>query len=144
MENQKNGEMIDRGAAEGATDYRALYERTLAECEVLRTRVGILGDEVEEYTQIPKTQPETMGGSRVYRIPILRKLCKLIVCWKTNGFSYTLKRVREKLFDHPKAARAPIYTEDDLEKQRKTVFPKKVRISILVPLYNTKSEAKRS
>ncbi len=137
MENQKNGEKIHGEASKEQTDYRALYERAMAECEVLRTRVGILGGEFEDFAQTVETTPETMSRTGVYRIPILRKLCKFIVCWKTNGFAYTLRRVKEKLFDHPKAARAPLYTDEELEAQRTAVFPKKIKISILVPLYNT-------
>ena len=137
MENQKNGETIITGASEAASDYRALYERAIAECEVLRTRIGILGEEVEEYTQTTKTDPDTASGALMYRIPILRKICKFIVCWKKNGFAYTMGRVKEKLFDHPKAAHEQLYTDEDLEAQRSVVFPKKIKFSILVPLYNT-------
>lgn len=65
--------------------------------------------------------------------------CKGLKCWKENGTRYTWKKVQDKLRhrqDFMRAAR-PAFTQAELEQQRKDVFPKKVRFSVLVPLYNT-------
>ena len=70
------------------------------------------------------------------KIWILRKAAKFFRCWKENGFRYTMRRVKAKLA-MKKAAKKPLYAPAELEAQKKVVFPKKIKFSILVPLYNT-------
>ncbi len=53
-----------------------------------------------------------------------------------EGFSSTWKKVKRKLAGG-KAQRPPLYTREELEEQKKTVFPREILFSILVPLYNT-------
>lgn len=56
-----------------------------------------------------------------------------------EGFSVTWKKVKRKLFnvvDYEKA-RMPLYTEEELAKQRTEQFSRNIKFSILVPLYNT-------
>lgn len=68
--------------------------------------------------------------------------CKGLKCWKENGTKYTWRRVQDKLHhrqDFTKAVR-PLFTEEELEEQRKDTFPRKVKFSIVVPLYNTPEE----
>lgn len=68
-----------------------------------------------------------------------RLFCKGLKCLKENGVHYTWRKVKDKLQhrqDYSKAT-APLYTEKELEEQRKVHFPKEVKFSILVPLYNT-------
>lgn len=60
-------------------------------------------------------------------------------CLKQNGVGYTWKKVKEKLShrkDFSKAVMSP-FTPEELEEQKKDVFPRDITISILVPLYNT-------
>ncbi len=57
-------------------------------------------------------------------------------CYRENGLRYTLRRIKEKRKAR-KAAKRTVYGPEELEMQRKTVFPKKIKFSILVPLYNT-------
>lgn len=70
-------------------------------------------------------------------------LCwKGLKCWKENGTKYTWKKVEDKLHhrqDFTKAVR-PLFTEEELEEQRRDIFPREVKFSIVVPLYNTPEE----
>lgn len=68
-----------------------------------------------------------------------RYICLLyrgLKCWKQNGFSYTWKRFKDKLHNRQNNS-SDLFTREELERQRKTVFPQKIKFSILVPLYNT-------
>ena len=136
MENQKNGEKISQCDC----DYRALYERSETEREVLRARLEILMGKPEEKGSDEPTEKRGFWArvKRVlYRNRYTRKICKGLICWRQNGLAYTLRRVREKLRSHPEAVKKPLYTEEELAAQRSVVFPRKIKISILVPLYNT-------
>ncbi len=56
-----------------------------------------------------------------------------------EGFKTTWYKVKRKLSnkaDYEKA-RMPLYTEEELNAQRNVTFPKKIKFSVLVPLYNT-------
>ena len=77
---------------------------------------------------------------------VLRSNCyfglalKVIRNLRQNGLRITLAKVNNKLrfakkFKHLHK-RVP-YTKADLEAQRKEVFPRNIKISVLVPLYNT-------
>ena len=64
---------------------------------------------------------------------------KLIKSVKGNGLRVTYAKVKNKLrFARMfKGADISAYTKAQLEAQRREVFPKNIKISILVPLYNT-------
>ena len=139
MEHQKNNEKMPMNAEE-TQDYRALYARAEAEREVLRTRVGILSDEFEmEVRENEGSESGFAAGMKriLYSNAVTRKICKGLICWKRNGLRYTLRLVKEKFFDRPSAVKESLYTEVDLEAQRAVRFSKDIKISILVPLYNT-------
>lgn len=139
MENQKNFENKPTDA-DGTQDFCALYERAEAEREVLRARVGILSDEFEiEVWDIEEKERGFAAGMKriLYSNPITRKIYKGVVCWRKNGLRYTLRLVKEKFFDRPSAVQESFCAEADLEAQRTVKFPKDIKISILVPLYNT-------
>ena len=70
---------------------------------------------------------------------VTRQICSVLVNIKRHGVRYTWRRVKAKIAQR-KASRRPLYTEADLEKQRHTTFSKEVKISVLVPLYNTPRE----
>ena len=59
---------------------------------------------------------------------------------KNNGFSITWNKVK-RWMNYKNAykvvATISLFTEEELEQQKKIVFPRKVKFSILVPLYNT-------
>ena len=61
-------------------------------------------------------------------------------CLKENGFKYTYDKVQDKLKhrqDYISLAKKPLFTKDELEAQRNFQFYKKIKFSIVVPLYNT-------
>lgn len=76
---------------------------------------------------------------------ITANLKKTYYYLKKNGISDTYVAVRERLY----ARTSPLYmagytyvpvSEEELEKQRQKVFDKKCKFSILVPMYETKTE----
>lgn len=66
-------------------------------------------------------------------------ICKGIRCLLREGIRSTWKKAKRKLFNQMdfQKARIPIYTPEELEQQKKVQFPRNVKFSILVPLYNT-------
>ena len=69
-----------------------------------------------------------------------RLVGKGLKCWRQNGFKYTWNKVKDKLHHRQNfqaAALKPLYTAEELDAQRKYEFPRKIKISIVVPLYNT-------
>jgi len=67
-------------------------------------------------------------------------VCKGLKCWKENGFRYTWKKVKSRQYhrkEYRKNLQAQILTEAELQEQREAVFEKKIKFSILTPLYNT-------
>lgn len=56
-----------------------------------------------------------------------------------DGFTTTWRRVLHKLRSQKnfQNARTPVYSQTDLENQKTVKFPREVKFSILVPLYNT-------
>lgn len=61
-------------------------------------------------------------------------LCKGLKSWKQNGLRHTLGIAKYKLYA---SKLRESYSEQQLKQQRQTVFPKEIKFSILVPLYNT-------
>lgn len=66
-------------------------------------------------------------------------MCKGLKCWKENGFSYTWKKVQDRRHHRQDFSKVtlPILTVEELERQKSDVFPRNLKFSILVPLYNT-------
>lgn len=65
---------------------------------------------------------------------------KGIRCYRENGFKYTWKKFKEKMSRKNKglgSSNSPIYSEAELEAQRQRKFPKNIKFSVIVPLYNT-------
>lgn len=68
---------------------------------------------------------------------VLAKGIKSLFC---NGLSVTWLKVKQKVierYQNKVMAGKPPYTRKELRAQRKVEFPKKIKFSILVPLYNT-------
>lgn len=55
---------------------------------------------------------------------------------RERGLRYTIRRIQQKIHFR-RVAHKKQYTAEELEQQKYTVFPRKIKISILVPLYNT-------
>lgn len=61
-------------------------------------------------------------------------------CLHEHGWGYTWKKVmdwRKNRQDYVSVGNKPLFTEEELEKQRQEHFPKQVKFSIVVPLFNT-------
>ena len=65
-----------------------------------------------------------------------RLFAKGIVTLRQSGVCYTLRRTLKKLTEGT-SIRLPHYTDADYAAQRQASFEKKIKFSILVPLYNT-------
>ncbi len=73
---------------------------------------------------------------KILPIALMKKTWR---CYKENGFKYALQKIKDR-FAHRQnfsAAMRPLYTPEELEAQRQYKFSKDIKISILVPLYNT-------
>ena len=76
---------------------------------------------------------------KVFRKITPKPLKKFLKCWRENGLKYTVRRIKDKLRHRQDYAsvRRPLYTPAELENQKKARFSRKIKFSILVPLYNT-------
>ena len=61
---------------------------------------------------------------------------KAVTMLKEDGAAYIAHKVKKKLQGKLGTKKA-LYSEQELQQQRETVFPRKITFSILVPLYNT-------
>lgn len=74
------------------------------------------------------------------KIAFFRLINKGVRCLHENGLKYTWRKVKNKLKnrqEYAEIAKKPLFTEQELESQRKHVFPRKIKFSIVVPLFNT-------
>ena len=74
------------------------------------------------------------------KVAFFRLIGKGIRCLHENGWSYTWHKVKNKLKhrqEYTELTNTPLFTEEELEAQRTEVFPRSIKFSIVVPLYNT-------
>lgn len=74
------------------------------------------------------------------KVAFFRLMGKGIRCLHENGWSYTWHKVKNKLKhrqEYTELTNTPLFTEEELEAQRTEVFPRSIKFSIVVPLYNT-------
>lgn len=74
------------------------------------------------------------------KMAFFRLLGKGLRCLHQNGWRYTWRKVKNKLTHRQEftaLANKPLFTDEELEHQRNTVFPRSIKFSIVVPLYNT-------
>ena len=74
------------------------------------------------------------------KIRFFRLINKGVRCCKENGFRYTWRKVKNKIHhrqEYAEIAKKPLFTEAELEAQRKEKFPRDIKFSIVVPLFNT-------
>lgn len=64
----------------------------------------------------------------------MSKLDKVLTMLKEDGLAYIAYKVRKKL---ARGKKRPLYTAAQLEQQRQWGFSRELKISVLVPLYNT-------
>ncbi len=98
--------------------------------------------EQEPETEMTNTQDGKDGSAwkrfkrRLSENRFTGKFVKIYHYIKQHGVRYTLKQLNRKIKARI-ASRRPVYTKADYRRQRKTVFDQNIKISILVPLYNT-------
>lgn len=74
------------------------------------------------------------------KVAVFRLMNKGLRCLRENGWRYTWAKVRNKVKNQQNAAallKKPLFTESELAEQRKHQFPKSIKFSIVVPLFNT-------
>lgn len=74
------------------------------------------------------------------KMAFFRLMGKGIRCLHENGWSYTWHKVKNKLKhrqEYTALTNTPLFTEEELEAQRTEVFPRSIKFSVVVPLYNT-------
>lgn len=74
------------------------------------------------------------------KVAFFRLMGKGIRCLHENGWSYTWHKVKNKLKhrqEYTALTNTPLFTEEELEAQRTEVFPRSIKFSVVVPLYNT-------
>lgn len=74
------------------------------------------------------------------KVAFLRLVDKGIRCLHQHGLKYTWNKTKNKLKhrqDYLSIANKPLFTGEELEFQRKITFARKIKFSIVVPLYNT-------
>ena len=74
------------------------------------------------------------------KVAVFRLMNKGLRCLHENGWKYTWDKVKNKLKnrqDFSALANKPLFTEQELAEQRKYQFPKSIKFSIVVPLFNT-------
>jgi len=118
----------------------------------LNSRVSVLANQVnnlnEQYqaiansTSIKVTKPMRFvmrGTKKVLKSnKFTYKLCRGLKCLKENGVSYTYNRTKQKISNkmNPQTSTWEVNSKE-LADQRRAVFNKNVKFSIIVPLYNT-------
>lgn len=76
----------------------------------------------------------------LHRFNFTLLICKGLRCLHQNGFQYTWKKVKNKFIcrkNNKKSLEIQFASKAELMRQRKTKFDKKIKFSILTPLYNT-------
>ncbi|MBR1842194.1 MAG: glycosyltransferase [Oscillospiraceae bacterium] len=130
--------------------YKEHYTAAINQREELKRQNASLGRQLAEaqnaYAVISNaaswkmTKPIRALLDLLKRIPLFALMVKGLKCLKDNGWSYTWRKIKYKLKhrnEYVSLAAMPLYSKEELEKQRSEVFNKKVKFSIVVPLYNT-------
>ncbi len=132
----------DRTKAELAS-YRKRYFEVFAQREEMRQR---LAEAEQAYSIISNaaawkmTKPLRVAMDAAKRMPALKLTIKGVKSLKNEGIAETWRKVRDKSSrsgQNAKLARQDLFTEEELEQQREHTFPREIKFSIVVPLYNT-------
>ena len=119
--------------------YKEHYEVAMAQREDLKRR---LAKSEEEFAIISNagfwkiTKPLRVTFDFVKKSAPVRLFRKFVQSVRTYGLKYTFKKIARKLHNK-KAVSNSAYTPEDIKKQRKKIFERNIKFSILVPLYNT-------
>lgn len=74
------------------------------------------------------------------KVAVFRLMNKGLRCLRENGWRYTWEKVKRKIKnqqDFAAVAKKPLFTERELAEQRNHRFDRKIKFSIVVPLFNT-------
>lgn len=128
-------------------NYKVHYNSAIAQRDDLTIR--LLQKEAEYNSIVNSTSWKITKPIRVvldYTKKLLKSnrythiMCKGLKCLKQNGFKYTIKRIRYK-FKVAKGYKeyviSNVLTDEEKTIQINTKFDKKIKFSIIVPLYNT-------
>ena len=139
-------EQCEELAAELA-HYKEHYQAAIGQREALKVQ---LAEVQNAYSAISNaffwkiTKPFRVCLDALKRIcgkmAFFRLLGKGLRCLHQNGWRYTWRKVKNKLTHRQEftaLANKPLFTDEELEHQRNTVFPRSIKFSIVVPLYNT-------
>ena len=126
--------------------YKERYQSVLKERDELRNElinVRNLYDEIQGTTSWKITKPLRVIGDFIGKVLRSNRFTYLIgkgvKSLMRDGIGETWKKVKghKSEAEGLKSAKSPIYTKKELKAQKKEVFPKNIKFSILVPLYNT-------
>lgn len=138
MENQNE----TKGAPTAEKDYRDAYEKEHYKAVYLANRVAQLEDQVDDLTfklNRIKNNPiwKASGPARKCMHFVIRQKDRLKNCGSISGVIQKIryKSWEKKAMTHYGTASFP--TEEERRKQEETVFGRMVKISVLVPLWNT-------
>lgn len=143
---EKRQQELENNLKKELEHYKTHYHAAIAQRENLRRQLEqtqLAYDDISNafFWKITKPLRKLSEGVkwllRSNRVTYL--FCKGLICLKRHGFKYTWRRVRNKLRHRQDYTRInrPLFTEEELEQQRLTQFPRDAKFSILVPLYNT-------
>lgn len=119
--------------------YKKHYEVAISQREDLKRQllsVQMQYDTIRNAGFWKITKPLRVLFDFIKRIPVLKSLIKVLKSIKNHGFKYTVQKIKRKL-KTKKDSTPPLPTKKDLQNQREKKFEKNIKISILVPLYNT-------
>ena len=80
------------------------------------------------------------GNEKGAEKALLQIVGKGIRSWKDNGLRYTFSLVKQRIkrqIVFYSVNHSPLFTKEELKKQRIEHFPKRIKFSVVVPLYNT-------
>ncbi len=113
-----------------------LYSETLAQRDLLQEQYSAVSN--SRFWKMTKPLRRMMDGLKriCKKNRVLYKLARGVKSVKNNGVRYAFHRIHMKV-RNKLGLRALNYDKSEYEAQKKVVFDKKIKFSILVPLYNT-------
>ena len=136
----------------GETDYRKAYEEERLRCEELTGRIGDMAGrmaELEAKNEELERKLNRIRGNILWKLmrPALsvlrwgkRQWVRLRNCGSLKGVVQKLNYKRRERAAMRQFGTASFPTPEEAAAQRETVFPRMVKISILVPLWNNERQ----
>lgn len=119
---------------------RDSLNRQLAQAQMKYKEVQDAYNSISDAAFWKITRPLRSMVDTVNQIPGIGLTIKGIRSLKNNGFGYTWQKVKRKTGvtnQDVEISDEPLFTKEELELQRKKTFPRQIKFSIVVPLYNT-------